>query len=399
MIRSIYIDNFKALNDFTIQLKPFTVLIGDNSAGKTTILQAIAFLKYCCISDSNAFLTERGIPPEELISKLGSKKTISFTVELELRGKKINWEFSMVRAKDQFELRHERVVSGNKTLLAYKNNGVSYRMNAETGEKDPIMAGSYSGSIIRFTDVVKQEKIYPELVALKTFFAGIETMDLLSPSNMKRNSKGNTLSIGTGGEKLGAFIKYLSLAERKELVEDVKKFFGAFRSVVPKTKQYGWIHLETREAYADKSVDVSAVNVSDGIMRIIALCALRQIKSDCSTILLDEIEDGVNNEHFETLVSLLRTITEEKHIQLIATSHNTSLLDYWIDATDGEKKETVGDNAKESIVFLSRSDIGKVDAQDLLNSAVVRERLNYMYPGEIVQSMTNQELRDSLIKE
>lgn len=399
MIRSIHIDNFKALNDFTIELKPFTVLIGDNSVGKSTVLQAIAFLKYCCIFDIGAFIAERGIPAEELTSKLSSKKTISFSIELELLEKKIVWELSIVRMKDQFELRQEKVLSGDKTLLLYRNNGTSYRINAETGEKDPIMEGTYTCSIIRFTDIWKQEKIYPELVALKKFFGGIETMDLLSPVSMKRNSKGSTKSIGTGGEKLGAFVKSLSLAERMELVEDVKRFFSPFRSIVPKTKQYGWIHLETKEMYADKSVDISAANVSDGMMRIIALCTLRQMKNESSMILLDEIEDGVNNEHFETLVDLLRAITEGKHIQLLATSHNTSLLDYWIEKIEWDKKDTASDNVKESIVVLSRNDTGKVDSKNLLDSAVVRERLGYMYPGEIIQSMTNQELRASLMEE
>jgi AAA15 family ATPase/GTPase len=34
MIKSIYIDNFKALNNFNIDLKPLTVLIGANGSGK-----------------------------------------------------------------------------------------------------------------------------------------------------------------------------------------------------------------------------------------------------------------------------------------------------------------------------------------------------------------------------
>ena len=41
MIKAIYIDNFKALNDFSIKLHPLTVLIGSNGSGKSTVLQAI----------------------------------------------------------------------------------------------------------------------------------------------------------------------------------------------------------------------------------------------------------------------------------------------------------------------------------------------------------------------
>ena len=73
--------------------------------------------------------------------------------------------------------------------------------------------------------------------------------------------------------------------------------------------------------------------------------------------------------------------------------------DYWIEKIEWDKKDTASDNVKESIVVLSRNDTGKVDSKNLLDSAVVRERLGYMYPGEIIQSMTNQELRASLMEE
>ena len=45
MIRSIKIENFKALGGLTMTFTPFKVLIGDNSVGKTSVLQAIEFLK------------------------------------------------------------------------------------------------------------------------------------------------------------------------------------------------------------------------------------------------------------------------------------------------------------------------------------------------------------------
>lgn len=402
MIRSLYVDNFKALNDFHIQFTPFTVLIGDNSSGKTTVLQAIAFLKYCCLSDVKTFLNERGLPEDELCSKLSTKKNITFSATLDLHGESIVWDISFARQKGGFVLRHEKLASHGKTLLMYnmyKSIGPSYRLNAETGERDAIMDGSFNNSILRFTDVARQRSVYPELVAIRQFFGNIETMDLLSPVNMKKSSKGEADSIGTGGEKLSSFIKALSTTERNKLAKDIRHFMQSFSSVIPKTKQYGWVHLETKEAFAEKVVDVSAANVSDGIMRIIAMCALRYLKSESSAILLDEIEDGVNNEHFEALVNLLKTVAEEKKTQIIATTHNTTLLDYWIDKIDPEVEEQAISQMTESIICLSRSPLGAVDAKNLLASMDIRERLSYMYPGEVVQSMTNHELREALNEE
>jgi len=44
MISSISIKNFKCLRDVSVELAPFTVLIGPNDSGKSSFLDAIHFL-------------------------------------------------------------------------------------------------------------------------------------------------------------------------------------------------------------------------------------------------------------------------------------------------------------------------------------------------------------------
>lgn len=44
MIKKIFIDNFKSLNDFTIELKPLTVIVGNNAMRESSsILQEYSF--------------------------------------------------------------------------------------------------------------------------------------------------------------------------------------------------------------------------------------------------------------------------------------------------------------------------------------------------------------------
>src|SRR4051812_23808495 len=44
MITRLEIDGFKSLSDFAVDLEPFTVFIGPNSAGKSNVLDALALL-------------------------------------------------------------------------------------------------------------------------------------------------------------------------------------------------------------------------------------------------------------------------------------------------------------------------------------------------------------------
>ncbi len=41
MLISVNLTRFKKFKDTTVHLKPFTILMGENSSGKTTIIQAI----------------------------------------------------------------------------------------------------------------------------------------------------------------------------------------------------------------------------------------------------------------------------------------------------------------------------------------------------------------------
>ena len=43
MLSKIHLQRFKKFENVDIQLHPFTVLMGENSSGKTTILQSINF--------------------------------------------------------------------------------------------------------------------------------------------------------------------------------------------------------------------------------------------------------------------------------------------------------------------------------------------------------------------
>lgn len=47
MIKTFNVDNFKSLNNLSINLQPMTVIVGNNATGKSSILQAIDFVCGC----------------------------------------------------------------------------------------------------------------------------------------------------------------------------------------------------------------------------------------------------------------------------------------------------------------------------------------------------------------
>lgn len=418
MITSIKIDNFKSLNNFRLDLTPFTVLIGDNSVGKTTVLQAIGFLKCCCTSSFDKFLEEHKLSISDIDSKLNSKRNITFSTTLQLDGKELVWTLVVMPSKDHLVLNKESVClyrssspvgeqcatpaaegQGEIKLLSYTGGKNSFRVNTKTDEKDPIMGGVFNNSIIKFIDLDKQADDYPELASIKRFFTNMEALDLLSPYSMKGSSKGLSDTIGLSGEKLGAFIKKLPQPQKEALVSDIQKFVPKVVSLIPKTKQYGWIHLESEETIGNKTIRMSSANISDGLLRIIAMCSTRFLSNSGGAILLDELEDGINNEHLEHLVATLKKIQLDGSIQIIATTHNTVLLDYVL---DNPSSCSNGDSVipqNESVVFMFNDGTGRTLAKNIFDVKAIRKQLDYMYPGEIILNTTNSEMRSLLEKE
>lgn len=52
MVKKLYADNFKSLNGFEMNFEQFTVVVGNNMSGKSTVLQALDFLANTVKDDS-----------------------------------------------------------------------------------------------------------------------------------------------------------------------------------------------------------------------------------------------------------------------------------------------------------------------------------------------------------
>lgn len=393
MLKKLYIDNFKALNDFEIEFNKFTILIGANASGKSTILNAVIFLKYCCSSSVMQFLESRKIKISDLCSKFSSKRTMTFKAYFDFEGQEVIWSimFRINKTAETIRLHSEYVTVNNNQLLCYsvplKNSVKSnknYRYNERSKEKEEIMKGYYKQSIISLVDEIEAENSYPTLLLIKKLFESTEAFDLLSPKDMRRSARGSSGSIGEYGEKLPSFINELNDTEKKDLVDNIHKIFPNIidvRSVV--RGRPGWAYLEIEEEFIDGTINVSANNVSDGVLRLIAFIAIKHIKNDGGITVLDEIENGMNSEVLESLLRAFQENSEKNNQQFIATTHNTVLLDF-ID--------------HKNIRYIARGNHGNTKAYNPFDYPEIHEKLEYMYPGEIILNTSNDELRDFAYK-
>ena len=81
MITRLKTVNFKALHNTDINFCDFTVLIGNNASGKSSVIQAIDFLITSCKAEFSAFLEQRDLEAHDTLSLLSKNisNNISFS--------------------------------------------------------------------------------------------------------------------------------------------------------------------------------------------------------------------------------------------------------------------------------------------------------------------------------
>lgn len=391
LIRSLYIDNFKALNDITFKMNQITVLIGTNGSGKTSVLQALDLIVNFAQMDIDAYLEKRNWKPYELKSKTNTKSHMTFTILFDMGAndceKLIEWTFVLnpVKAKEKIFVISEEIVNktNSQELLSVDSHGIK-RFNFVEGKTEKFPPLYMTSSFLKNIDVEKDKEKFPEMIALIEFLAASDSFELLSTEKMRRSSRGDVDTIGMGGEKLAAFIHGLKPEQRRKVSERLQSYVPFISNVDTEVKgRPGWTELKVLESFPseERSVTISPTHLSDGTLRMLAISALQETDKNSGMDLLDEIENGINPHLADKMISDLIERMKSKRRQLILTTHSTVMLDYF---------------PEDSIIFLWRDRQGVVNNQALFSIPDIRNRLEYMYPGEVWLNMNEDEIIEKL---
>lgn len=391
MIKSLYIDNFKALNDFSMDLDPFTVVVGNNMSGKSTVLQALDFLSNIVKEDFTVFLDRRGWKVADIKSQMQKSQKMTFACDLELMVEgemvSVQWKIEILAyaLKNMMELSREEIrvqrEEGEDIILNYAQPSGGYmidKMGKCTAFPEKLL---FRSSVMKMFDLDN----YPVIQALKVFFEKLESFELLSPDKMRLSSRGDTNTIGNAGEKLPSFVKSMNLIQKEDFESKIEELLGKrIVSVDAKTKgKPGWTELITEERYGAKTMKIKSKNMSDGMLRLLAFLAICEM--DPCTMLLDEIENGINLDYAEQIVHILDENCKSKNNQLIVTTHSPIFLDYV---------------QKENIRYLYREPAsGNCKCSSLAQNTELNEKLQYLYPGELFMNMCNKDIVDLLLKQ
>ena len=360
MIKSVRVVNFKSLAAVTIPLGHFNCLVGMNGAGKSTVLQALDFLSQLMRGDVQGWLHRRGWSAADLKCKLRKESNITFNVTFKpSEGGTLTW----IGVFNRTDLRCSQE---NFYLGASEDRGFLLRSTGQTfhfdGKPSQSIAFEYQGSIL---SVLKDSELPTALREFRDALRRVRSLELLSPHLLRKSARASEHDIGVGGERLSAYLDNIKGDQKNRLVELLQKFYPALVDFKITSQKSGWKKLSVFEQFGSQKLETEALHLNDGLLRILAV--LTQADADRSLLLLDELENGINQEIVETLVDTLLQSPQ----QLLVTTHSPLLLNYLPD-----------DVARKAVQFLYKTPQGETRCRSFFSIPRMAAKLEAMGPGD-----------------
>lgn len=345
MLRRFAVQGFKSLQSVDVGLPRLTVLFGPNAAGKSNILDAVQALSRIGTSRTLAeALREpiRGYPieaftfPSEGLPVLLSIERPRFRIEADMEVGRVRYRYRVgvtIQPRSGSlgvaeEFLSSLSVKGEPTgtpAIEVVDGEIVIRRKSHPGRprKEPLGQN--------FAIIADQRLGAPEYRAIEQVrneLSGWQTY-YLDPRVAMRTARppSEADDIGVLGENIAPFL-YRLRAEHPKHFDAVRR---TLRSLVPSVedlrvdldKQRGTLDVQVRQ----DGIDFSSRIVSEGTLRVLALCAIAANPWARTLLAFEEPENGVHPRRLELIAELLTSLAVEHKRQLIITTHSPLFCD------------------------------------------------------------------------
>jgi predicted ATPase len=345
MLRRLSLKGFKAYGDGDVPLRPFTVLIGPNGAGKTTLLEAIDVLGRLVTGSIKELLDVKGWEYGDLPHLRAATSELSITSEHALGERTLVWTLAL-GARRRPGIRSE-LVEVTVPLPGDPRRRLLVRQLARRGRKmSRVDTKGETESITQtltssWLSAIGTEDVhrFPLLLQLATWARGVRGYFFLDPIRLRSPSRGEGSELGVHGESLAPFLARLRERDREAFIrvqDRVKKHYPRLVELHPVRRGYGWTYLEVTERWNGETARFNARQVSDGLLRLVAVAAMHELPSAPSVLLLDEIENGLHPHLLGGFVKMLQELVKSSAgaTQVILTTHSPITVNFCESADD-----------------------------------------------------------------
>ena len=378
MIKKIQISNYKSIDTLDFELGRINVLIGENGAGKSNILEAIALAGAAAANKlDNEFLTSRGIrvtSPEymrpafpefdsfaNIFLKIESGMSEHYSFELSNENntyskwkancKSKNISFTEEDLRDY--LKELSIIDKVDAIITFiqesdkneKNLSIHCRLKAQAS-CPPQVQPSYPPT--GWKERSKKNKVKPtKKLISKTnrrlddfeknalFYKFIETYIIYSPENSALRTfqrEGQIEPLGINGEGLLKLLSGLSSPEYSDSLNEIRKslqILGWFEDItISEPIPFSGSRIEIKDRYLDETRRYfDQLSTNEGFLFLLFYFALFSTELTPQFFAIDNIDASLNPKLCEKLMLELVKKAEQHDKQVILTTHNPAILD------------------------------------------------------------------------
>ena len=386
MITYLKINGFKSFHNFEMEFTPFTVIAGANASGKSNLFDALTLLSRLAETDNlkRAFSEQRG-EFIELFTQYNDDKYASemeFIVEM-LVNKNIKdaWgnESKLKYTRLRYELSIKRVTnsSGIQDLIVSKENLLKlnhqednwvigmipkksleyWRPKVGTGKRGIPYIETVNENNLDIIQVPQDgttgnKRRFPLSNATRTVLSSFDTVDFphvlaakeemkswkflqLNPEDLRQaTSKNNGEDIiSVSGKNLAAALYRIKQKDKYSLKEISRKL----NTFLPNFIEVDVVDDNENKQYLIKLKDVdkkefSSRVLSEGTLRILALCILEFDEKHSGLLCFEEPENGIHPFRIKTMTELLKDLSVDFNEidvplrQVIVNTHSPVLV-------------------------------------------------------------------------
>ncbi len=353
MLTKFKLANFKSYKESTLELGPLTLLIGANASGKSNVLEGFQMLSWLArgrrLDDVFRAVQESELTIRGTVADLTYNQADAFTLGCSLRHDSI-WtglEAEIAVGNNGMRIQQERILSPNEQLplywVAQDSHGVSNNLlvtynNFSPGPNKPQVTCTDQLAVFtqlqtpaRFAERHKRsQKDIPAVT--KAFMDALSSVLFLDPSPRRMRGysfivdkvlKGDGANISStlfdlcdtqqAKDKVLAFVRDLP----EQDIADIKFLSGPRREVM----------VQFAESFGGRRELRDATVLSDGSLRVVAVAAALLSAAEGSTVVVEEIDNGVHPSRAKTLLANIERVAKERKLVVVLTSHNPALLD------------------------------------------------------------------------
>jgi predicted ATPase len=333
MIVSIYIRNFKSIIEDSTEIPNFAAIVGLNAAGKTNLIQAIGLINDLVNGLTLEMAIEKIAFPLKEIFNYTNQSSSTSCLKIEIK----NGEETSYSLEIEIGIRNEaggfpKIFIDTEKLIRITESSkdIIYTRNAEglkkgSGEPIPLSVDSNKLAV----------KLYNENTVLKFrhIMSKIVILDGESFSNKESIAKQDDQGLAS----MLITLRHRPSTETKnfELFQQVvKKLLPSFSSIVevPQPTEPLVQTSEEKRLYAvlleEKGLNetLSMKSISSGDLKTLYLIAHIVNMEEGSTLIVEEIENGLHHKRLSEIIDRLDIIATRKNIQLLFTTHSYDVI-------------------------------------------------------------------------